>query len=236
MTSAPIDLVVLAGGAATRLGGMAAGLPKALLPVAEKPFLHHPLTRLASTVNLGKTIISTRAGSRMEFKHYLNKTVYNIDIIEEKVRMGTGGAILSALAMEGLSNPFLVMNGDVLFAMDGSAVARAAIEKGAALAVIEVPDAGRFGAVTVKQGTVDRFSEKNADAGAALISAGLYAFTHESLAGFDYGPCSFEHDIAPVLAARGTLAAVEAFGPFIDIGTPESLQNADSFVRAMQRV
>lgn len=227
-----VDLVVLAGGAATRLGALSQGMPKPLLPVRGLPFLAYPISRLAKTVRLGRIIPIVKKGAADQFRNSLSTLPYPLRIIEENYPVGTGGAILSARDSAGLSDPFLVMNGDVLFRMDGQALVAAARTHGAAIAAIHVPDAGRFGALDVKNGMVSAFREKEAGAGAGLINAGLYAFTAESLKGFETRPCSFERDIAPVLAAGGRLAAVEAAGPFLDIGTPETLVSAEAFVRA----
>ena len=138
--------------------------------------------------------------------------MYNIEIIEENEPLGTGGAILSTRANTPLSDPFLVMNGDVLFHMDAGSLVAAARRTGAALTSIHVADAGRFGGLSLRGDRVEAFQEKNADAKAGPISAGLYAFTHAALAQFENRPCSFEHDIAPVLARAGQLAAIHADG------------------------
>jgi NDP-sugar pyrophosphorylase family protein len=232
MTGAKTDLVILAGGAATRLGSVCADMPKSLLPVAGVPFLTYPLDQVARSVDLHRVIICARQGASYQFRQNTSIFGHAIHVIEESEPLGTGGAILSAYARIPLSDPFIVMNGDVLFRMDCQSLIASAALYGAALTAIRVSDAGRFGAVQLAQGRVKSFQEKTEKRESGLISAGLYAFTHGVIRSFPTMACSFEHDMAPLLAAEGKLGAVLAAGPFIDIGTPESLAAADAFVNA----
>lgn len=227
-----IDVVILAGGAATRLGAAAKGRPKALLPVSGVPFMGLQAAEMARTARPRRVIACVRQGTATHFMEFAKGFEYPLVILEENEPLGTGGAILgvlsAALGQPGLSDPFIVANGDVLFRMDLARLKESAQEHGAAIAVINVPDAARFGAVDVETGRVKGFAEKK-HAGPGLVSAGLYAFTHAALKSFPPGACSFEHDIAPSLARQGLLAAVAMNGPFIDIGTPATLAQADDF-------
>lgn len=233
MTQEKTDVIVLAGGLATRLGALCDDLPKALLPVAGQPFLVWQVRELARSVSINRVILCVRSGTGNLFKDNLKNLNQKIEIIEENAPKGTGGAILSVVANTALSDPFVVINGDVLFRMDGAALLKSAAENGAALTAIRVPDGARFGTLGVGEGQVRGFREKTGLPGPGLISAGLYAFRPETLQRFDEAP-SFERDIAPALVESGELAAVMATGPFIDIGTPESYEAADDFVKAYQ--
>ena len=229
---AAIDLVVLAGGAATRLGPLAGQGPKALLPVHGRPFLTWPLARIAGTIPLGRVFISARAGQAQAFHAGAKMWPHETVILEETAPMGTGGAILAARAHAAPGNPFLVLNGDVYFNLDAGALVQAALRHGAALSAIAVPDSRRFGRLDIVAGRVRAFVEKMPapEPTPGLVNAGLYAFCHESLAGFPCRPCAFEHEIAPVLAAMGVLGAVTASGPFLDIGTPEAYARAETLI------
>lgn len=223
------DLVILAGGAASRLGKTAAQTPKSMLSVSGQPFLIWQLAELARTGKPRRVFITVRKGTVHVFKDLANKTNYPIEIIEEDSQLGTGGAILNALKLPGLSDPFIVANGDVLFRMNVPALLASARTNGAAIATVMVPDASRFGQVTVAGDKVVAFHERGMK-GSGLINAGLYAFTKPALRGFA-GTHSFETDIAPGLVRQGKLASVPTISAFIDIGTPETLQMADTFVK-----
>ena len=70
--------------------------------------------------------------------------------------------------------------------------------------------------------------------GKGVINAGIYLLRDSLVRQFPGTlPLSFEQEVFPQLIARGVLlkvCAVEA--PFLDIGTPESLRQAESFVEA----
>lgn len=233
MKQAEADIVVLAGGLATRLGALCDDTPKALLPVAGRPFLVWQMEALARSVSIRRIILCVRTGTKNAFINALSNIKYKIEIIEEVEPIGTGGAIVAAAHAKALSDPFLVINGDVLFTMQGAALLEKASECGAALTAIRVLDGARFGTLGVGDNMVRGFREKTGLPGPGMISAGLYAFRPQILQRFADAP-SFERDIAPVLAESGELGAVISTGPFIDIGTPESYEAADGFVKAFQ--
>jgi NDP-sugar pyrophosphorylase family protein len=114
-----------------------------------------------------------------------------------------------------------------------AALRDAARDQGAALAAIHIPDSSRFATVHTMGNQVSGFQEKTGMMVPGLINAGLYAFTHNALAGFARGPSSFERDIAPALVARNQLDAVRMKGPFLDIGTPENYATADNVVKQL---
>jgi D-glycero-alpha-D-manno-heptose 1-phosphate guanylyltransferase len=74
------------------------------------------------------------------------------------------------------------------------------------------------------------FDEKRP--GRAVINAGVYLLRHELLARFGaQRPLSFEREVFPALIAGGTPVHVHAVEcPFLDIGTPETLPEAEAFV------
>ena len=92
-----------------------------------------------------------------------------------------------------------------------------------------VPDTARYGSVRADAtGRITSFAEKQP--GAGQINAGVYLLRHELLAGFPAArPLSLERDVFPGLIEKGLRAhAVEA--AFLDIGTPETLPQAEIFV------
>ena len=66
-----------------------------------------------------------------------------------------------------------------------------------------------------------------------MISAGVYLFRGATVETFPgKTPLSFETDVFPALAARRARIKVFATAaPFLDIGTPESLSQGESFIR-----
>jgi D-glycero-alpha-D-manno-heptose 1-phosphate guanylyltransferase len=92
-------------------------------------------------------------------------------------------------------------------------------------------DASRFGTISQNAaGELSGFNEKKP--GAGLINAGIYLFRDALLNQFPAKePLSFELDVFPALIGGGRrLKTVTSAAPFLDIGTPESLPQADKFI------
>jgi D-glycero-alpha-D-manno-heptose 1-phosphate guanylyltransferase len=96
---------------------------------------------------------------------------------------------------------------------------------------VEVSDASRFGTLKAAQGRLVGFEEKRP--GAGLVNGGVYIFRREVLARFPAkSPLSFEYDVFPYLLASGArVAMVPCTAPFLDIGTEQTLSQADDFIR-----
>jgi len=79
--------------------------------------------------------------------------------------------------------------------------------------------------------TVAGFGEKRP--GRGLINAGIYLLRPELLGRFPpRTPLSFETEVFPALTSGGACLKVQPVNaPFLDIGTPETLPQAESFIR-----
>lgn len=235
MERSGIDVVVLAGGRASRMGPLCAAVPKALLPVLGTPFSVWQIRELTrATPMLRRVFYSVRSGMEPVFKEIFRHLPIPAYAIPESAPLGTGGAILNIFRQRGtlhLSDPFLVINGDVLFQMHTDALLAEATMSGAAIQGVLVENAARYGMLEVKDGRLVGFREKGGVAALGTVNAGLYAFRHDALEDFPIAPCSFERDMAPRMAASGQCAVVNSQGAFIDIGTPDSYGGAEDFIR-----
>jgi len=124
----------------------------------------------------------------------------------------------------------LVMNGDSLLA--GGWPEKLMRGGGAVVVARELADTGRFGRLEEKNGRLLRFSEK-ASGGPGWINAGIYRIPAAWLEQVPAGrPVSLETDLFPLWLGEGKEISVwKESGAFLDIGTPESLRQADHFVR-----
>jgi NDP-sugar pyrophosphorylase family protein len=149
--------MLLCAGLSTRLGKLGAERPKPLLPVCGVPILAYGITNLVAH-GITELVINThhhgvlierelgdgrRFGARI---HYLH----------EPVLLGTGGGLKHALPLldpGGRDEPFLSINGKLIFDLDVTALAaayRAAGEILGMMVVRRVPDARAWGAVNVQ--------------------------------------------------------------------------------------
>ncbi|MDD3371458.1 MAG: sugar phosphate nucleotidyltransferase [Alphaproteobacteria bacterium] len=145
--------------------------------------------------------------------------------------MGTGGAIAESLA-DIATDYTLILNGDTLLLSDFSpALARVAdANLDGIILARSLEDTGRYGRLSTENGILSRFEEKRP--GQGLINGGVYAFRTRWLKdNLGAGVSSFEVDILPRMLANGAKIGVfTTDAPFIDIGTPETLAEAGTFV------
>jgi NDP-sugar pyrophosphorylase family protein len=143
-------------------------------------------------------------------------------IVREPTAMGTGGALLHAIAQLRYDGRFIALNADTY--LDAGAY-RAAVDASApSIVVTPIDDCERYGAVRIDEAQrVIEIAEKG-KVGPGLISAGVYGLDTGSLSAFPVSALSMEKDILPALIAQRSLVATVYSGPFIDIGTPDSLK------------
>ena len=224
--------VILCGGLGTRLGQLTAATPKPLLPVGGVPFLQILIQEIArSGVRNFLLLAGHHADQVVAFADTvadkLNLTI-NVEVAIEARPAGTGGALYEAGSR--LAESFLLLNGDSLldlplWQLDQLLAAQA--DAIGAIALREVADCGRYGKVELAGSRITSFAEKQTGAGAGMINGGVYLFRRSVL---DYlqADCSLERDVLPVLAAQRRLFGRETRGFFIDIGLPETFNEAQN--------
>ena len=230
-TPSDITALILAGGFGTRVKDLLGDLPKPMAPVHGKPFIEW-IVRWLKAQGVRDVVISTGFGSEFVVNHFYNQPVPEMDVqcVAELEPMGTGGGLAHAAAQCGADPPaWLVLNGDSIIFAEVSAIIDSLGDASGVIVTRAVPDTSRYGSVRADEaGRITTFAEKQP--GAGQINAGVYLLRHELLAGFPAArPLSLEHDVFPGLIEKGLRAhAVEA--AFLDIGTPETLPQAEIFV------
>lgn len=228
--------VILAGGLGTRVQHLLPNLPKPMAPVRGRPCLEW-LVRYLARQGILRILISTGHLSEVIERHFASNPVNGVKVrcLPEPRPLGTGGGFLNAVQASGeVAAGWLVLNGDT-FALAELGQATAALENNASAGVIyarEVADTSRYGSlVTDAFNHLLRFEEKRP--GKGLISAGVYLFRDDLVRAFPHRiPLSLEREVFPALTSSGALIKVLPMDtPFLDIGTPETLPAADSFIR-----
>lgn len=215
--------LILCGGFGTRLRSVIGESQKAVADVAGKPFLEYVVRELG------------RAGLRdlVFCTHYQSAQVEEVvarlradatrqlQVVREDQPLGTGGAVVHAVHGLGYDGPLLVINADTF--VSAQAYQAAVRSQAPSLVVTEVEDCARYGAVQVDSSMQVLALQEKAVSGPGRISVGVYRLDARSLAGLPQGPLSMERDILPAFVERRQLRAVSYTGPFLDIGTPDSL-------------
>ena len=227
-----VTAVILAGGKGPRLQRLHPETPKPMIRVADQPFLYWLTLWLA----------------RHGLRHFVYSTGYRGEQVElwaesdrfpeiervcrrETIPLGTGGGLLNCLDL--CRDWIVVVNGDGLVLggiAELIALANTGVDGG--LIGVAVQDTTRYGSLAVDEsGRLTGFREKVP--GRGLINAGVYLFCATVLRALGpNGACSLEYDLFPELIRRGANIRIIPVTnvPFIDIGTPETLNEAERFI------
>ena len=221
-----LTALVLAGGLGSRLQPVLPDVPKVLAPVAGVPWILHILDYLEHNA-ITDVVLCT--GHRAEAVEQVVGTRARFS--REPVPLDTAGAARLALPLAN-SDPVIVLNGDSLVDIDikDFAAFHSAVGSSATLALVRVPDRGRYGTVEVAaDGQITFFAEKS-DSAEGWISAGVYLLSSAMLGGLAEGRLSFEREVFPGLVGHGLYGYRSPARSFVDIGTPESYGMAERVI------
>lgn len=235
-----VSVLVLAGGRGTRIQKIYPSIPKPMVPIKGRPFLFW-LTGYLSGFGLNHFVYSIGYRGK-EIEDWISEDVFpHITRVSrlEATPLGTGGAVLNCLDL--CREWTVVVNGDGLCTSGLPQLLhlRHAENRDGGLIGLHVEDTGRFGSLSLdRNGILTEFREKVP--GTGYINCGIYLFrtevlrrlVHLKLSGQDNCLISMERDIVPHLIAEGCRISVVKLeqAAFIDIGTPESLAEAEHFV------
>lgn len=112
-----IPVVLMAGGLGTRLHPLTQDTPKPMLPVGGRPLLENIVNNFVKQ-GYRRFYISVNYKAEIVQNHFGDGSAFNAEIqyIEENKRMGTAGAL--SLLPERPKTPIIVMNGDLLTAVN----------------------------------------------------------------------------------------------------------------------
>jgi len=224
-----LPVAILAGGKGTRIAAIAGDRPKALLPVAGRPFLDFQLRWLAADgvrdvvmcVGYGAADIRAFAGDGARWGM---RIAYSDD---GDVPLGTGGALKRALPL--LGDAFLTVYGDALLQCPPQRVAAAlGPADDGVMTVFENRDRWLRSNVAVAGDRVVAYDKEAAPGKMTYIDYGINAFRTRAFEGFEGA-----FDLAGVhraAIARGTLRALVCTERWYEIGSPEGLAETERFV------
>lgn len=224
-----MQAIVLAGGMGTRLRSVVSDRPKVMAEIAGRPFLEHLLERLVAQ-GVGRVVLAVGYLREMIVSHFGSRFgALQIEYSVEEEPLGTGGAVRQALMLAERA-PCFVLNGDTWLDIDLGAMltAHQAAASRVTMAVRELEEVGRFGALELRDGRVVAFVEKGRQ-GPGHINAGMYLMGAEVFEPFGLPPrFSIETDFLMPQVAKLQPLAFECSGDFIDIGLPADYQRAQA--------
>jgi UDP-N-acetylglucosamine diphosphorylase/glucosamine-1-phosphate N-acetyltransferase len=211
--------IILAAGEGQRLRPFTATRPKVMLGIAGKPILQYVIEALAQN---GIRNIAIVVGYRREqvFDHFGNGEQLGVEItyLTQERQLGTAHAL--GHAKNTTAGDFLVLGGDNL--IDAETIAGFITAPAPAMLLKQVPDASRYGVVSVEDNRVTGIVEKPANARGDRINTGIYAF-----GGDIFDLIGSELDIPDAVNAMLTrnckVNAFETQGTWLDVVYPWDL-------------
>ena len=222
--------VILVGGEGTRLRPLTCNIPKAMVPVLNRPFLEHMIDHLKGH-GIDDIILALSYLPHQIQSYFGDGDSFGIRLtyVVESSPLGTAGAVKNV--EQHLNETFLVFNGDIFTDIDLGAMIRLHRQRGAkvTIALTPVEDPTRYGVVEANaEGRVQRFIEKPSreEAPCNTVNAGAYILEPDALSHIPPGlSFSFERELFPYLLDIGDpVYGYPSDAYWIDIGTLEEYQ------------
>ena len=222
-----MEVLLLAGGKAERLGEAAQGLPKPLVPIAGFPLAEYGVARLVDA-GVSRVIVACRAGQEEAFVAALTGLGAEIEAVGESEPLGRGGGLRLAASRRREEGTCLALNGDELLDVDFRALLAEHEDSGAAATIVVAQVRSPFGVVELQDdGRVTGFRE--APLLDNWVNSGVYALGDEALARL---PERGDHEQStfPELASEGKLRGFRHTGVWLTVNTPKDLRVAAAFM------
>lgn len=220
--------IILAGGKGTRLAPFTVVFPKPLMPLGDTPILEVVLTQLKNAGFERATLAVGHLAALMQAYFGAGEGVgIEVDYSFEETPLGTAGPLA---AIGGLTEPFLVMNGDVLSTLRYGDFLTEHAASGAMLSIATHKRVQRidFGVIAADgDGRVTEYVEKPQDD--YLVSMGVYAFSPSVLDYVHSGETlDFPELVVRLLQAGEHVRSVPFEGYWLDIGRHDDYELAQA--------
>lgn len=203
-----MNAVIMAGGFGTRLRPLTTNIPKPMVPMLNKPMMHHIVLLLRQH---GFTdIVATLFYQPEAIKNYFaNGRSFNVNMsyVQAEADYGTAGSVRNAA--DHLKSRFLVISGDVLTDVNLTEVLQFHVERKAAVTIVLTRSSNplQFGVVITKDdGKIVRFLEKPSwgEVFSDTINTGIYIIEPEALSLVPYRQeFDFSKNLFPLLLESG---------------------------------
>ena len=231
-----LPVAILSGGLATRLRPITDALPKALVPVADRPFVLRQLDYLGKQGVHRAVLCTGYCGEQIEAV-VGDGSICGLNVEYSRdgdSLLGTGGAIQKALPI--LGREFFVLYGDSFLQLELSLVERAYHECDLPALLTVYHNKGKWDASNVlfEDGKVIEYSKEQSRSEMQYIDYGLAVLSANI---FNCCPPKGAFDLTTLyhqLSISHQLAGYEVLERFYEIGSLEGLAETDEYFRLVE--
>ncbi len=246
-----MNVLILAAGYATRLYPLTLNKAKPLLEIAGKPMIERIIEQLGAVSDLGTIYVVTNAKFAAQFEDWANGLqkrspnmrikVINDGSTSDGDKLGAIGDLNLVVTKAGLeAEDLIVIAGDNLFTDPLDGFVRFARGKEAVVAVFDVGSLEamkKYASVTLNDaGVITRFQEKPQNPESTLAALALYYYSRNVLPLIPKYLSEGNNPDQPGrflewLYTRKPVNTFEIKGQWLDIGSKETLEEADRLFR-----
>lgn len=224
-TPADHQVVIMAGGLGTRLLPLTKNVPKPMVPIGDRPILEVIIERFREQGFQSFSLCVNHLAEVIE-NHFKDGSKFGVEIsyVREPRRMGTGGAL--TLLEPRPARPMIVMNGDILSAVNFAQMLSFHYENGAmaTMGVNRYQYQSPYGVVELANNHIASLTEKPIYS--FFVNAGIYVIGPQVI---DLIPKGRQFDLPSMfeLLHQNSRVAFPIHEYWLDIGRHEDLSRAN---------
>ena len=227
-----MQVAILAGGLATRLGNLTQDRPKSMVKILGRPFLEYQLEMLKKNSIMNVVLCVGHLGEQIQ--HYFgdgSRFGMSIKYSHENISLGTAGALKNAQDL--LDDVFFTMYGDSYLFLDFRACMSYFQPQNrlALMSVCKNYDRYDRSNTVIEEGLVKKFSKEKKTKDMVYIEYGANIFRKQVL---DLVPEDKPYSLSelfPRLVDEKELLAFEVKERFYEIGSPSGFKDFEEFAR-----
>jgi len=225
-------IAVLAGGMATRLFPLTQEIPKSMINISGKPFIHWQL-KLLSESGLKKIVLCLGVKSQLIEEYVGDGSQYGLEIrysFDGESPLGTAGALAKALPL--LGETFGVLYGDSYLEINYKSIMEfySVQEKAGLMTIFNNTNQFDASNVELKEGLIIQYSKSNLSNRMQHIDYGFSILGRKS---FRELPQNTNVDLTEViggLVSKGELLGYEVENRFFEIGSFQGIEDLRSYL------
>jgi len=224
-------VLILTGGEGVKLRPFTYEMPKALLPIHDKPLLQHTIEFMAKNGFKDIVISVGYLGNKIK-EYFKDGSGFGVRITyvdQDNKESGTAQPLLQA-KNNLMDSPFVLWYGDVLAEPDlfDMLEFHKSNKNIITMGITSVDKSSDWGVVNLKGSKVVEFSERpKEETGIShLINAGIYIMNPEIFENMKTNSKSLEVDILTKLAKENNLSGYSLSGQWFDVGSLDNYEKA----------